>query len=58
MFEIMFDILSNAKGVEIDDYEKEDEYQKGYIDFEYNDEIYTVWFVDDKVEKIVPYELN
>ena len=33
MFEIMFDILSNAKGVEIDDYEKEDEYQKGYIDF-------------------------
>ena len=57
MFEIMFDILSNAKGVEIDDYEKEDEYQKGYIDFEYKDKIYTVWFVDDKVEKIVPYEL-
>lgn len=53
----MFDILSNAKGVEIDDYEKEDEYQKGYIDFEYKDELYTVWFVNDKVEKIVPYEL-
>ena len=58
MFEIMLDILSNAKGVEIDDYEKEDEYQKGYIDFEYKDEIYTVWFVDDKVEKIKRYELK
>ena len=58
MFEIMFDILSNAKKVDICEYEKEDGYQKGYIDFEYKDEIYTVWFVDDKVEKIVPYELK
>lgn len=54
----MFDILSNAKYVDICEYEKEDEYQKGYIDFEYKDEIYTVWFVDNKVEKIVPYELK
>lgn len=58
MFEIMFDILSNAKNVDICEYEEEDEYQKGYIDFEYKDEIYTVWFVDGKVEKIVPYELK
>ena len=58
MFEIMFDILSNAKKVDICEYEEEDEYQKGYIDFEYKDEIYTVWFVGDKVEKIVPYELK
>lgn len=58
MFEIMFDILSNAKKVDICEYEEEDKYQKGYIDFEYKDEIYTVWFVDDKVEKIVPYELK